>query len=169
MSIGTAFHPRTAPLNRKMQWREWAGYLAASAYADHLDIEYNAIREAAALIDVTPLYKYLVSGPDAVRLIDRIITRDASKLQVGQIYYTCWCDEDGKVIDDGTVGRLDESTYRWTAADPSDRKSTRLNSSHITISYAVFCLKKKNKKNSTPILTKSKNRSTKKTIKQANG
>ncbi len=121
MSIGTAFHPRTAPLNRKMQWREWAGYLAASAYADHLDIEYNAIREAAALIDVTPLYKYLVSGPDAVRLIDRIITRDASKLQVGQIYYTCWCDEEGKVIDDGTVGRLDERTYRWTAADPSLR------------------------------------------------
>src|SRR5438034_894653 len=90
MSIGTAFHPRTAPLNRKMQWREWAGYFAASAYADHLDIEYNA-------------------------------TRDASKLQVGQIYYTCWCDEDGKVIDDGTVGRLDDATYRWTAADPSLR------------------------------------------------
>src|SRR5438093_13185900 len=121
MSIGTAFHPRAAPLNRKMQWREWAGYLAASAYADHLDIEYNAIREAAALIDVTPLYKYLVSGPDAVRLIDRIITRDASKLQVGQIYYTCWCDEEGKVIDDGTVTRLADSAYRWTAADPTLR------------------------------------------------
>src|SRR5207247_2470768 len=132
MSIGTAFPPRTAPLNRKMQWREWAGYLAASAYADHLDIEYNAIREAAALIDVTPLYKYLVSGPDAVRLIDRIITRDASKLQVGQIYYTCWCDEEGKVIDDGTVGRLDEGTYRWTAADPSLRWFT-MNASGLDV------------------------------------
>ncbi len=132
MSIGTAFHPRTAPLNRKMQWREWAGYLAASAYADHLDIEYNAIREAAALIDVTPLYKYLVSGPDAVRLIDRIITRDASKLQVGQVYYTCWCDEEGKVIDDGTVARLDEATYRWTAADPSLRWFT-MNSAGLDV------------------------------------
>ena len=132
MSIGTAFHPRTAPLNRKMQWREWAGYVAASAYADHLDIEYNAIREAAALIDVTPLYKYLVSGPDAVRLIDRIITRDASKLQVGQVYYTCWCDEEGKVIDDGTVARLDEATYRWTAADPSLRWFT-MNSAGLDV------------------------------------
>lgn len=121
MSIGTAFHQRTAPLNRKLQWREWAGYFAASAYADHHDIEYNAIREAAALIDVSPLYKYLVTGPDAQPFVDRVIVRDATKLQVGQVYYTCWCDEDGRVIDDGTVARLDETTYRWTAADPSLR------------------------------------------------
>jgi glycine cleavage system T protein (aminomethyltransferase) len=121
MSIGTAFHPRTAPLNRKMQWREWSGYFAASVYADAPDIEYNAIREAAALIDVSPLYKYRVQGPDAMRLIDRIITRDATKLAVDQVYYTCWCDEHGKVVDDGTITRLDEITYRWTAADPSLR------------------------------------------------
>jgi aminomethyltransferase len=121
MSVGTVFHSRTAALNRKLQWREWAGYYAASVYADHHDIEYNAIREAAALIDVTPLYKYLVSGPDSMRLVDRIITRDATKLQVDQVYYTCWCDEDGRVIDDGTVTRLDPTTYRWTAADPSLR------------------------------------------------
>jgi glycine cleavage system T protein (aminomethyltransferase) len=121
MSIGTAFHPRTASLNRKMQWREWSGYFAASQYADAVDIEYNAIREAAALIDVTPLFKYLVTGPDSTRLIDRIITRDATKIQVDQVVYTCWCDEDGKVVDDGTITRLDETTYRWTAADPSLR------------------------------------------------
>ena len=121
MSIGTPFHPRTAPLNRKMQWREWSGYHAASAYADAHDIEYNAIREAAALIDVSPLFKYVVSGPDATRLVDRVITRDAKKLRVDQVYYTCWCDEHGKVVDDGTVTRLDETTYRWTAADPSLR------------------------------------------------
>ena len=121
MSVGTAFHPRTASLNRKMQWREWSGYFAASVYADAPDIEYNAIREAAALIDVTPLFKYRVSGPDSTRLVDRIITRDATKLQVDQVFYTCWCDEHGKVVDDGTVTRLDETTYRWTAADPSLR------------------------------------------------
>jgi aminomethyltransferase len=121
VSIGTAFHPRTAPLNRKMQWREWSGYFAASAYADAPDIEYNAIREAAALIDVSPLYKYRVSGPDSMRLVDRIITRDATKLAVDQVFYTSWCDEHGKVVDDGTVTRLDETTYRWTAADPSLR------------------------------------------------
>jgi aminomethyltransferase len=104
-----------------MQWREWSGYFAASQYADAIDIEYNSIRDAAALIDVTPLFKYRVTGPDSNRLIDRIITRDATKLQVDQVWYTCWCDEDGKVVDDGTITRLDETTYRWTAADPSLR------------------------------------------------
>ena len=63
MSVGTAFHPATAPLNRKQQWREWSGYFASSVYADAHDIEYNAIREAAALIDVSPLYKYTVGRP----------------------------------------------------------------------------------------------------------
>jgi len=121
MSIGSPFHLRTAPLNRKLQWREWSGYWASSVYADAPDIEYNAIREAAALIDVSPLYKYRVAGPDAERLVDRVITRDATKLKVGQVYYTPWCDEHGKVIDDGTVHRLGEQEFRWTAADPQQR------------------------------------------------
>ncbi len=121
MSIGTPFHPRTAALNRKMQWREWSGYFAPSAYADTHDIEYNAIREATAVIDVSPLYKYRITGPDAIRLADRVITRDATKLKVGQVYYTPWCDEHGKVIDDGTVHRVGEHELRWTAADPQYR------------------------------------------------
>jgi aminomethyltransferase len=104
-----------------MQWREWSGYFASSAYADFHDIEYNAIREAAALIDVSPLFKYRVSGPDATRLVDRVITRDATKIKPGQVVYTPWCDEFGKVIDDGTVHRLDDDSFRWTAADPQVR------------------------------------------------
>jgi aminomethyltransferase len=104
-----------------MQWREWSGYWASSVYADFHDIEYNAIREAAAVIDVSPLYKYQVTGPDAMRLTDRVITRDAAKLKVGQVYYTPWCDEHGKVIDDGTVHRVGEQEIRWTAADPQYR------------------------------------------------
>ena len=121
MSVGTAFHPVTAPLNRKQQWREWSGYFASSAYADAHDIEYSAIREAAGLIDVSPLYKYVVGGPDARRLVDRVITRDATKLTPGRVFYTPWCDEHGKVIDDGTVHGLDDGTFRWTAADPQLR------------------------------------------------
>jgi len=121
VSIGTPFHPRTAPLNRKQQWREWSGYWASSTYADAHDIEYNAIREAAALIDVSPLYKYRVSGRDAQALVDRVITRDARKLAVGQVWYTPWCDEHGKVIDDGTVHRIADEEYFWTAADPQLR------------------------------------------------
>lgn len=121
MSVGTAFYARTAPLNQGLEWRDWAGYFAASVYSDHHDVEYTAIRTAAALIDVSPLYKYRVSGPDSQRLVDRVITRDATKLRVGGVIYTCWCDEDGRVIDDGTVARLDDTTYRWTSADPSLR------------------------------------------------
>jgi aminomethyltransferase len=121
MSIGSPFHARTAPLNRKQQWREWSGYWASSSYADAHDIEYNAIREAAALIDVSPLYKYRVIGRDALALVDRIITRDASKMAVGQVYYTPWCDEHGMVIDDGTVHRVAEDEFFWTAADPQFR------------------------------------------------
>ena len=135
MSVGTAFHPRTADLNRKMQWREWSGYFASSVYADFHDIEYNAIREAAAVIDVSPLFKYRVSGPDAGRLVDRVITRDATKLAPGVVHYTPWCDEHGKVIDDGTVHHLDDGSYRWTAADPQLRW-LRMNAAGLDVEIA---------------------------------
>jgi aminomethyltransferase len=132
LSVGTAFHPVTAPLNRKEQWREWSGYYASSSYADAHDIEYNAIREAAALIDVSPLFKYVVGGPDAQRLVDRVITRDATKLTPGRVFYTPWCDEHGKVIDDGTIHGLDDGTFRWTAADPQLRW-LRMNSAGLDV------------------------------------
>jgi glycine cleavage system T protein (aminomethyltransferase) len=125
MPIGTAVHERTFALCESLNFREWSGYYAVSAYEAHHEHEYNAIRNAAALIDVSPLYKYLVRGRDAEKLVDRVITRDATKLAVGQVYYTPWCDERGKVIDDGTVTRLSEDTFRWTAADPSLRWLTR--------------------------------------------
>jgi len=117
----TPFHERTAPLCLPQNWRRWAGYLVAGSYELSLDREYWAIRNAAALIDVSPLMKYLITGKDAARLLNRIVTRDIDKLQVGQVYYTGWCDEDGKMIDDGTVSRLNPSTYRLTSADPNLR------------------------------------------------
>ena len=121
MPIGTAVHPRTFPLCESLNFREWSGYYAVSAYEAHHEHEYNAIRNAAALIDISPLFKYRVTGPDAAKLVDRVITRDVRKLDVGQVYYTPWCDERGQVIDDGTVTRLAEREFRWTAADPSLR------------------------------------------------
>jgi aminomethyltransferase len=119
--IGSAFHERTLQLCESLNYRDWAGYYAVSAYETHHEHEYNAIRNACALIDVSPLFKYRISGGDAVRLVDRVITRDAKKLAIGQVYYTPWCDEDGKVIDDGTVTRVAEQVFRWTAADPNLR------------------------------------------------
>jgi aminomethyltransferase len=121
MPIGTAVHERTFALCESLNYREWSGYYAVSAYETHHEHEYNAIRNAAAVIDVSPLFKYLVTGGDASRFVDRLITRNVSKMSVGQVYYTPWCDERGKVIDDGTVSRLEEQTFRWTAADPSLR------------------------------------------------
>src|SRR5262249_20351699 len=81
--------------------------------------EYFAFRESSGLLDVTPLYKYEVAGPDASALLARMMVRDVSRLKVGRVAYTCWCDDQGKVIDDGTVARLDEEHYRVTAADPT--------------------------------------------------
>ena len=125
MPVGTAFHERTFQLCESLNYREWSGYYAVSSYEPHHEHEYNAIRNAAALIDISPLFKYRLTGKDATRLVDRIITRDIRKVSVGQVIYTPWCDEHGKVIDDGTVARLEENTYRWTAADPSLRWFTQ--------------------------------------------
>jgi aminomethyltransferase len=121
MAIGTAFHEKTFALCESLNYREWSGYYTVSAYETHHEHEYNAIRNAAALIDISPLFKYRITGRDAARLVDRVVTRDMQKVSVGQVIYTPWCDEKGKVIDDGTVTRLDENSYRWTAADPNLR------------------------------------------------
>ncbi|MGA9039087.1 MAG: aminomethyltransferase family protein [Terriglobales bacterium] len=121
MPVGTAFHERTFPLCQSLSYREWSGYYTVSVYEVHHEHEYNAIRNAAAIIDISPLYKYLITGKDATKLVNRVITRDINKVSVGQVIYCCWCDEQGKVIDDGTITRLEENKYRWTAADPSLR------------------------------------------------
>ena len=117
----TPFHERTSKLCLPQNWRRWAGYLVVGSYDLTLDREYWAIRNAAALIDVTPLIKYIIRGRDAAALLHRVTTRDIHKMKVGQVYYTGWCDEEGKMIDDGTVSRLDETTFRMTAAEPNLR------------------------------------------------
>ena len=119
MPLPTAFHSRTGPLCQSYEWRNWSGYLAASVYEPSHEREYYAIRSAAALIDVSPLFKYEVTGSDALRLVNRIMTRDVARCAVGQVMYSPWCDEDGKIIDDGTIARLGENHFRLTAADPS--------------------------------------------------
>jgi aminomethyltransferase len=117
----TPFHERTAALCVSHAWRRWAGYIVASSYELSHEREYHCIRAAAALFDVSPLYKYMIRGRDAARLLDRVVTRDVLRSQVGQVLYTPWCDAAGKVIDDGTVARLDEADFRMTSAEPSLR------------------------------------------------
>jgi aminomethyltransferase len=121
MPTGTPFHSRTSALCISQNWRNWSGYLVASSYDVLHDYEYHAIRNSAALIDVSPLFKYEVRGKDALRLVNRVITRDAGKCAVGQAIYTCLCDAEGKVIQDGTVFRLEQDRYRFHLADPGLR------------------------------------------------
>jgi glycine cleavage system T protein (aminomethyltransferase) len=117
----TPFHERTAALCQSQAWRRWAGHVVASSYELQHEREYHSIRNSAALLDVSPLYKYLVTGPDAARLLDRVVTRDVPRMERDQVVYTTWCDSDGKVMDDGTISRLGEHEYRMTSADPGLR------------------------------------------------
>jgi len=117
----TPFHERTSRLCLPQNWRRWAGHIVAGSYDLHLDREYWAIRDAVAMIDVSPLMKYMIEGPDAARLLHKLTPRDVHKMAVGQVGYTGWCDEDGKMLDDGTVSRLGENLFRLTSAEPSLR------------------------------------------------
>lgn len=115
----TPFYSRTSALCESQSWQEWAGFLSANTYELEHNHEYYAIRTAAALLDISPLYKYHIHGRDAFKLVNRVVTRDVGKCAVGQVIYTPWCDEVGKIIDDGTLSRLEENFFRLTAADPT--------------------------------------------------
>ena len=113
------FFERTSKLNESQEWRRWAGYLAATSYELTHENEYFAIRTKAALLDISPLKKYIIEGTDSQILLDRLVTRNIAICKVGQVMYTPWCDEHGKVIDDGTVQRLSENKFRITSAEPN--------------------------------------------------
>jgi aminomethyltransferase len=121
LPVGTPFHERTLALCESLNYREWSGYYTVGVYEMHHEHEYNAIRNSSALIDISPLFKYRLTGRDATKLVNRVICRDMNKVAVDQVIYCCWCDSEGKVVDDGTITRLGENDYRWTAADPSLR------------------------------------------------
>jgi aminomethyltransferase len=113
------FFERTSKLNESQEWRRWSGYLSATSYELTHENEYFAIRTKAGLLDITPLKKYIVEGPESQQLLNQLVTRNIAICKVGQVMYTPWCDEDGKVIDDGTVQRLSEKTFRITSAEPN--------------------------------------------------
>jgi len=117
----TPLHSRTSQLMQANQWRRWAGYSVASSYEMTHDREYYAIRNACVLIDVSPLCKYRIAGADALKFLNRLVTRDVSKIAVGGMLYTPWCDSRGKILDDGTIAQLGENQYRLTSAEPNLR------------------------------------------------
>ena len=115
--VPSPFHPRTAPFGLHQDWMNWAGYLSARCF-DSVEAEYFAIRNQATLFDVSPMHKYRVTGKDAERVMNRLVTRDLRKVAPGRVGYTFWCDEDGYVIDDGTVFRFGAEDFRLCCQEP---------------------------------------------------
>jgi aminomethyltransferase len=140
----TPFHPRTSDLCTSLSYKEWAGCHAVCRYDVYQDREYYALRHQATLMDATPLYKYDIQGPDAVGLLNRVMVRDFSGQSVGRVSYSCWCDDEGKVLDDGTITRLDDHHFRVTAAEPAlrwlNRNTRQFDVSVTDVSRSVAAL-----------------------------
>lgn len=138
------FFERTSQLNESQEWKRWSGHLAATSYELSHHNEYFAIRTKAGLLDVSPLKKYIVEGKDAQKLLDNIVTRNIEICKIGQVMYTPWCDENGKIIDDGTVQRFSENKFRITSAEPNlewiESNSTGMDVSIIDDSYSTAAL-----------------------------
>jgi aminomethyltransferase len=114
----TPFHPRTAAYSTSFAWKEWAGYAAVCSYDAHSEAEYFAVRSTAGLLDITPLYKLDLKGPDAARLLSRVWTRDIAPIGVGRVVYSAMCDAAGHMLDDGTIARLGPQHFRCTSSEP---------------------------------------------------
>lgn len=146
MPIKSPFHQRTSQFCQSMNWKDWAGYYAVVSYDTNHEQEYFAYRHAAGLMDVTPLFKYEVTGPDSLHLLSRIMAKDINKVKQGQVTYCCWCDDDGKILDDGTVSCLSQDHYRVTSAEPvfhwfhQNARSLKVTIEDITSRFGILAL-----------------------------
>ena len=119
MPVPTPFHARTSALCESLRYKDWAGYFAVCSYVSESDAEYFALRNAAGLLDISPLFKYEISGQDSAAFLSFVATRRIGPLRVGRVTYACFCDADGKLIDDGTIARIDDRSYRVTTGSPA--------------------------------------------------
>tara|TARA_B110000438_G_scaffold301854_1_gene357844 strand:- start:782 stop:2014 length:1233 start_codon:yes stop_codon:yes gene_type:complete len=113
------FFEITSKINESQEWKRWGGYLSATKYELSHENEYFSIRTKAGLLDISPLYKYIIEGPDAQFFLNRLVTRNINICKKYQVMYTPWCDEGGKQIDDGTIQKLDDNKFRLTSAEPN--------------------------------------------------
>lgn len=111
------FHERQAALNLRDAWSSWNGFKFADYYYD-VDYEYFCIRNTCGTYDICPMQKYLIEGPDALAMLDRMVTRDLNKLRINRVTYVAWCNDSGRMIDDGTIFRLGESKFLLTCGSP---------------------------------------------------
>jgi len=109
--LRSPFFPRQAELDRLFRWHEWKGYASADGFYD-TTLEYFSVRNSTGVFDLTPMTKYRITGPDALDYLNRLVTRDMSKIKPGRVAYAVWCDDEGQVIDDGTIFHLRQGEYR---------------------------------------------------------
>ncbi|MFT5482036.1 MAG: aminomethyltransferase [Halieaceae bacterium] len=114
MVLKTPFHSRVAEACEINSWGNWMGYTTPDVYVD-AELEYFAVRSTTGVLDLSPMHKYRVTGPDAEPYLNRLLTRNVSKIGVGRVAYTVWCDDAGQVLDDGTLFHLAENDYRLCA------------------------------------------------------
>ena len=141
---GTAFYPRTSRLNQRQKWNAWDLYHIVDEYTDWKQ-ELADIRQRASALDQSPLAKHYVAGPDAAAFVDYLITRDATKIAVGQVYYTPWCNEDGALVGDGLVARVEEDRFLFSA-DPMmnwflhNAEGYRVTVEDVTLDFGLLAL-----------------------------
>ncbi|HEY7687714.1 MAG TPA: aminomethyl transferase family protein, partial [Dongiaceae bacterium] len=111
----TPFHERLSALCHANDWIRWMGFMAPNRF-DSVQLEYFAIRNGATLFDISPLIKYRIQGRDAARFVDHLVTRDVTKVKPMQVFYTAWCDDDGRLVEEGTLFRLAENDFILNAA-----------------------------------------------------
>ena len=109
--LETPFHPRLMALSQQNDWYSWGGYKAPHSLWDE-EMEYFAIRSQTAVFDISPMVKYRIEGPDAEAFCNRLTLRNVAKLKPGKVHYTAWCDDEGHVLDDGTLFRLTPTLFR---------------------------------------------------------
>ena len=114
MLLETPFHSRIKALCGLNDWGNWAGYTTPNAYFD-VELEYFALRSTTGVFDLSPMNKYRLTGPDVEPYLNRLITRDVSKIGINRVGYAIWCDDAGKLLDDGTLFHLGKNDYRLCA------------------------------------------------------
>ena len=114
--LETPFHERTYEACYNNDWYRWAGYKIAREYSN-TELEYTAMRNTAGVLDITPMHKYDIKGADAIKFVDKLVTRNVTEIKSGQVMYIIWCNEDGNVIDDGTVFCFDSNHLRIFCAE----------------------------------------------------
>lgn len=111
------FHPRQAVLNIRDAWASWNGYKFAEYYYD-AEYEYFCVRNACATYDICPMQKYRISGRDAESMLNRMVTRDISRLKINRVTYVAWCNDEGRMVDDGTIFKTAHDEFMLTCGSP---------------------------------------------------